>query len=235
MAGIADLAYMITLDHVPEQPLKLLVLQITGKNRAGLNPSSHRECYSFHLFHQNSKLRWIQGLRAIAKGFFRIGMHLDDKPVSPDRNSRFGQGRNVAGLPGRMAGIDNYRQVRFGLDYRHAAYIKSISCRGLESPDPPFTEHKVAVVFGEDVLSGHEKFIDSGRGSSLKQNRLPCLPQQGQQGEVLDIAGAHLEHIGILIDYFDVFGINNLGNDRQAGSLAGFGKESQPVLSKTLK
>src|SRR5208337_2081488 len=79
--------------------------------------------------------------------------------------------------------------VRFGLDYRHAAYIKSISCRGLESPDAPFTEHNVAVVFGEDILSGHEELIDSGRGSSLKQNRLPCLPQQGQQGEVLDIAG----------------------------------------------
>src|SRR5208337_4704626 len=114
--------------------------------------------------------------------------------------------------------------VRFGLDYRHAAYIKSISCRGLESPDPPFTEHKVAVVFGEDVLSGHEELIDSGRGSSLKKNRLSCLPQQGQQGEVLDIAGAHLEHVGILTDYFYVFRINNLGDDRQAGGLTSFCK-----------
>jgi hypothetical protein len=53
-------------------------------------------------------------------------------------------------------------------------------------------------------------------------------PDRLQQREVLHVAGADLQHVGVLRDDLDVLGVDDLGHDRQAGALARLGEDLRP-------
>ena len=69
----------------------------------------------------------------------------------------------------------------------------------------------------------------------LEQDGLPHLAQPLQQGEVLHVPGSDLEDIGVFVHQIDVFRIDNLGNDLQAGSLPSLRQQLQSFLFQALK
>jgi hypothetical protein len=57
---------------------------------------------------------------------------------------------------------------------------------------------------------------------------LPATPDRLQQREVLHVAGADLQHVGVLGHHGDGGGVHDLGDDRQAGPLARLRQDHQP-------
>jgi len=80
-----------------------------------------------------------------------------------------------------------------------------------------------------------EKLLDGRRGAALEQHRLADLAQLGQKQEVLRVAGADLEHIGVLADDVEIAWVHDLGDDRQAGVVTRGGEHAQPFLAQPLE
>ena len=57
------------------------------------------------------------------------------------------------------------------------------------------------------------------------------LPDFGEQVEILHVAGADLEHVGIAIDQLDAARVHHLGDDRHAVLVAGVAEDLQPFLA----
>jgi len=61
-------------------------------------------------------------------------------------------------------------------------------------------KHNVVVAFTHYVLGGHQEFLERRGHASFEQNRFVCAPRTLKQREILHIAGADLDHVGIVLD-----------------------------------
>jgi len=85
---------------------------------------------------------------------------------------------------------------------------------------PRSQQDHLLVAGGEQIFCGEQQFLDLGREAALQQHRLARLADRAQQGEILHVAGADLERVGMFGDDVDVGRVHHLGDDRQAGLLA---------------
>ena len=70
---------------------------------------------------------------------------------------------------------------------------------GLEGADAALAEDDLVVALREDVLGGEQPLLHRRRHAALEQDRLAQPADLGEQGEVLHVAGADLEHVGHLV------------------------------------
>jgi hypothetical protein len=70
-------------------------------------------------------------------------------------------------------------------------------------------------------------------GPSLEQHRLVGAPDLRQQVEVLHVARADLDHVGMLEHGVDVPRVHQLGDDRQPGLLARLDEDRQGLFAET--
>ena len=73
------------------------------------------------------------------------------------------------------------------------------------------------------------------RHAALEHHRLAAVADGLQQREVLHVARADLEHVGVLGDELDVGDVDDLGDDRQAGLRAHVGEDLEPALAEPLE
>ena len=66
-----------------------------------------------------------------------------------------------------------------------------------------------------DVLGRHQQLRDRRRQAALEQHRTLHAAQLGEQREVLHVARADLQHVGVLGDEVDVARVHHLGHDGQ--------------------
>ncbi|CAA9288393.1 MAG: hypothetical protein AVDCRST_MAG41-4189, partial [uncultured Corynebacteriales bacterium] len=67
-----------------------------------------------------------------------------------------------------------------------------------------------------------------GGQAALEQHRPAGPADRLQQREVLHVAGADLQHVGVLGDHVHVGGVDDLGDHREAGLRADLGQDPQP-------
>ena len=72
-------------------------------------------------------------------------------------------------------------------------------------------------------------------GPRLSSTGMPDLADRFQQRIVLHVAGADLQHVGIVGHQRDVLRGHHLGDDGQAGLLAGLGQQLQPLFLQPLE
>ena len=69
----------------------------------------------------------------------------------------------------------------------------------------------------------------------LSSTGLPALADGLEQPEVGHVAGADLQHVGVLGDDLDVARVDDLGDDRQPGDLADVGEDLQALHAQALE
>ena len=69
-------------------------------------------------------------------------------------------------------------------------------------------------------------FADRPRFSSTG---LPALADRAEQGEILHVAGADLQRVGMFGDEVDIGGVHHLGDDRQVEFVADLAQDLQPL------
>ncbi len=109
-------------------------------------------------------------------------------------------------------------------DYRQ---IQSVAGKVGESADAAFAEHDVVVTFGKDVFGGHEEFIESGGHAALQEDGEFRAARAFEEGKVLHVAGADLDHVGVFLDEVERFVVDGFGDDAETELLANFSEDFQ--------
>ena len=88
--------------------------------------------------------------------------------------------------------------MRFLLDRGDGAEVERVARVGLEGADAAFAEENVGIAVRQDVLGRQQPFLDLHAEAALEQDRLAAAGRLGDEGEILRIAGADLEDVGML-------------------------------------
>ena len=104
-----------------------------------------------------------------------------------------------------------------------------------EGAHTALAEDDVVIALAHNVLGGHQEFFQRRRDAALQQDGLAGASGALEQREILHVAGANLDDVGILLDQVERFVIHRFGDDEQAEALANFGHDLQPFFAQSLK
>ena len=122
-------------------------------------------------------------------------------------------------------------------DFRTGTAFRSSVLRVIVSKVrmPALAERHLVVAARDDVLGGHEPLLDGGGRAALQQHRLADLPELLQEREVLHVARADLEDVGVLGDHRERLDVHHLGHDLEARLLARQGEQLEALLGEPLE
>ena len=188
-----------------------------------------------HLNHQAVELVGIQRLVAITEGAVWVAVYLDDEAVGSHRHRRPRQRGNLVALAGSVARIHDDGQMAEPLHRGNYAEIQRVAGVIRKRPHATFTQNDVVVTFAHDVLGRHQELFQRGRHPAFEQHRLARLASAFQQREVLHVAGANLDDVGVLVHQRQGFVVHGFRYDEQAEVLTDFGENLQPKLTQSLE
>ena len=165
--------------------------------------------------HQVAELGERERLLGVRARPWRVGMDLDDEPVGPRRGTGDGHRPDQRPMAGGMGRVDDHRQVGPLPEHRHRGQVERVPGGGVEAPDAPLAHHDVGIARREDVLGGHEPFLDGRGQAALEEHRQPAATDRLEQHEVLHVPGADLEHVDVVLEHGHVGGVGDLGHDGQ--------------------
>ena len=167
------------------------------------------------------------GLHAVGEGFFGLVVNFDEEAIGTDRDGGARKRQDFVTLAGAVAGIDKDRKVAAFFDGRNNGEIECVAREVGEGADSAFAEHDVVVAFGEDIFGGHEEFVESGGHAALEENGSFGATGAFEEREVLHIAGADLDDVGVVLDQIEAFMIDGFGDDAETVFLANLGQNLQ--------
>ena len=161
-----------------------------------------------------------QGLRAVGHRLLRAVVDFDVHAVGAGGDAAqaiagIRSGRPVAWLGSTMIG-----RWLSPLTFGHDRQVEHVAGRVLEAADAALAEDHAAGCPGEDVLGRHQQVLHRRAHAALEQHRLLRLADFLEQVEVLHVAGADLEHVGVLLDELDLARVHDLGDDRHVELVA---------------
>src|ERR1700730_13199720 len=104
-----------------------------------------------------------------------------------------------------------------------------------ESAHAAFAEHDVVVAFAEDIFGGHQKLVERGGHAALEENWFFGAAGTLEQREILHIAGADLDYVGVFFDEVEAVVVDGFGDDAEAIVLANLREDFQALFAETLK
>jgi len=174
------------------------------------------------------------GLHAVGEGFFGFVVNFDEEAIGASSDSGAGKRKNLVAFSGAVRGVDEDREMAAFLDGGNDGEIEGIAGEVGEGTDAAFAEHDVVVTFGKDIFGGHEKFVEGSGHAALEENRLFGASGALEEREVLHIAGADLDDVGVFLNEVQGFVVDGFGNDAESELLADFGEnfeagEAEPL------
>ncbi len=103
-------------------------------------------------------------------------------------------------LAGAVAGVNEDGEMAALLHRGNDGEIESIARKIGEGADAAFAEHDVVVAFAHYIFGGHQEFIESGGHAAFEEHGLFGAAGAFEQREILHVARADLNHVGVFID-----------------------------------
>ena len=175
------------------------------------------------------------GLDAVAEGFFGLVMDFDEEAVGAYGDGGAGEGQDFVALAGAMTGIDENGEVAALFDGGHYGEVEGVAGEIGEGTHAAFAEHDVVVAFGKDVFGGHEEFVEGGRHPAFEKDGKLGAASAFEEGEVLHVARADLDDVGVFFDEVERFVVDGFGNDAEAVLLADHGEDFQAGEAEPLE
>jgi hypothetical protein len=113
--------------------------------------------------------------------------------------------------------------------------VEGVAGEIAEGAHAALAQDHVVIALGHYVFRGHQELIERGRHATLEQDRLARLTGMLQQGEVLHVARADLNNVGVPLHQFQAFVVYGLSDNPQAEFGAEVRKDLQPRLAQALK
>ena len=202
------------------------------------DPSSMISCTDLaglQALEERGELGEGERLRAVAQGLFRIGMDLHHQAVRAHGPGGQSRRHHEVAPPGRVRGIHHDRQVRQPLENGNGREIQGVARRGLERADAALAQDDLMVTPIEYVFGGAQEFLDGRHHAALDEHRAVAAPHLGQQAEILHVAGADLQDVGMARHDFDIRRGEHIGHDRQPVLRACFGQQLQALEAQALE
>jgi hypothetical protein len=173
-------------------------------------------------------------LHAVGEGFFGFVVNFDEEAIGANSDSGARKRKNLVALAGAVRRVDEDREMAAFLDGGNHGEIEGIAGEVGEGTDAAFAEHDVVVAFGEDIFGGHEKFVEGSGHAALEENRLFGASGTFEEREVLHVAGADLDDVGVFLNEVQGFVVDGFGNDAESELLADLGEnleagEAEPL------
>src|SRR6266481_4541708 len=134
-----------------------------------------------------------------------------------------------------MAGIDEDGQVAALFDGGDHGEVERVARKIGKGADAALAKHDVVVALRHDVFGGHEKFIERGGHAALEEDGFFGAAGALEQGEILHVAGADLNDVGVFLDEAKRFAVDGFGDDAEAMGGADFRNNHEPGSTETLK
>ena len=184
---------------------------------------------------QRGKLVGEDGLDAVGKGFFGLVMDFDEEAIGANGDGGAGKRENFVALAGTVRGIDEDGEVAAFFDGGNDRQVQGVAGEIGEGAHAAFAEHHVVVAFGKDVLGGHEELVERGGHAALEEDGLFGTPCALEQREVLHVASADLDDVGIFLDEVERFVIDGFGDDAKTEVFADVGEDLEAVKTEALE
>ena len=162
-------------------------------------------------------------------------MHLDNQPVGAHRHRRPRQRQHLVPLARPVAGIHQDRQMALPLHRRHNAQVESIARVIRERPHSALAQDHLVVPLAHDVFGRHQKFFQRRRQPALQQHRLPLASRFLQQGKILHVPGANLNHVRVLGHQLQRLMVDRLRHDPQPEPLPDLRHDLQRFFTQPLE
>src|SRR5204862_3308919 len=98
-----------------------------------------------------------------------------------------------------------------------------------------FTEHDLIIPLGHDAFGGQQPLVDRRGNAAFEQNRQLRFSDAPQKREVLHVARADLNHVGILLYEIDAGRIERFRDDLQAERFARIREDLEAFLAQACK
>ena len=118
---------------------------------------------------------------------------------------------------------------------RDCGDVHGVAGCGFVSADAAFAKHDVVVAAGEDVFAGEEELLDGAGDAAFEEDGFADLAELAQQIEVLHVARADLEEVGVGEHGLDLRDLHDLADGEQAVRACGFVHELEAGDAEALK
>ncbi len=162
-------------------------------------------------------------------------MDLDLQAVGAADDRREAHGLDHEEYAGAVRGVHEDGQVALGVHRGDHAEVEGVARIGFEGAYAPLAEYDLVVSLREYVLGAVEPFLEGGVHASLEEDGLAGLARLAEQREVLHVASAYLEDIGVLADPGDVARVDDLGYDGQARLFLGLVEDLEALEAQALE
>src|SRR4051794_26817676 len=152
-------------------------------------------------------------------------MDFDQERVGAHRHGAFAHGENQVAPASALAGIDHDWAMGFFFDDRDGGKIKRVARVGFESANAALAEYQIRIFVGQNVFAGEQPFFDFHGEAALEEDRAAGFGGGDEELEILGVASADLQNVGVFGDHFGVIFGKELRDDGKAGALAGFGEK----------
>src|SRR6201992_185137 len=187
------------------------------------------------LVHELLELLRKQGLGSVGKGLIRVGMNLDQQPITPCGDCGAGHGRDLVAAANTVRGIGKHRKMRELLDDRDGGDVHGIAGIGFESANASLAKHHIVITAGQDVLRRKQQLFQGRCNAALEQHRLAHQANLAQQIEVLHIARTHLENVNVGKHEIDLRNFHDLADNQQSRSIPHFPEQLETLQSEALE
>src|SRR5882672_6838717 len=104
-----------------------------------------------------------------------------------------------------------------------------------EGAHAALAEHYVVIALRENVLGGHEEFVERCGHAALEENGFLGAAGAFEQREILHVARTDLDDVGVLLDEVERFIVNRFGDDTEAVGRTNFRENLEAVFAEALK
>src|SRR5205085_292392 len=104
-----------------------------------------------------------------------------------------------------------------------------------ESSHAALAEHHVVIALRHDVLGGEQELVERRGHTALEQHRFARAAGSLEEREVLHVARADLDAVGVLINERERLMIDRFGDDRQVELLANARENLESFFLQSLK
>src|SRR5260370_450293 len=143
--------------------------------------------------------------------------------------------QSLVALAGAVVGVDKNGKMAAFFYGGNDGEVQRVARKIGKGAHAALAEHDVVIALGEDVLGRHEELVERGGHAALEENGFPGAAGAFEQGEVLHVARADLDDVGVLFDEVEAFVVDSFGNDAEAVSGADFRKNLESVFTDALK
>ena len=165
----------------------------------------------------------INGLRAIGERFFRLVVHLNEDAIGANSNCSAGHGQHLVSLAGAVAGVDKDGQMAELLNGGNDAEVEGVAGVIGEGAHAAFAEDDLVVALAHDVFGGHQELVECGADMPrLSSTGFRSAPGVLEQGKILHVARADLDHVGPFRDEVQSFVVDGFGDDAESEAVRGF-------------